>query len=196
MVNIALVNEFALIADKIGFSTQEAISAASTKPFGFMPFYPSIGVGGHCIPIDPKYLSYLSKSVGANSDLIDLAHKINSEMPKNTAQKIKIEIGGDLSNKKIQVAGIAYKPNVPDVRESPALELIKELKILGASVSWHDPVVIELYDEKSSIVDTDIDLGLIVTPHTALDLTPWKLANTRVIDLSANSINYGWPKLY
>jgi UDP-N-acetyl-D-glucosamine dehydrogenase len=196
MVNIALVNEFALIADKIGFSTQEAISAASTKPFGFMPFYPSIGVGGHCIPVDPKYLSYLSKSVGANSDLIDLAHKINSEMPKNTAQKIKVEIGGDLSNKRIQVAGIAYKPNVPDVRESPALQLIKELKNLGASVSWHDPVVIELNGEKSSILDTGIDLGLILTPHTTLDLTPWKLAKTRVIDLSANGINYGWPKLY
>jgi UDP-N-acetyl-D-glucosamine dehydrogenase len=196
MVNIALVNEFALIANKIGFSTQEAISAASTKPFGFMPFYPSIGVGGHCIPVDPKYLSYLSKSVGANSDLIDLAHKINSEMPKNTAQKIKVEIGGDLSNKRIQVAGIAYKPNVPDVRESPALELIKELKILGASVSWHDPVVIELNGEKSSILDTDIDLGLILTPHTTLDLTPWKLAKTHVIDLSANGNNYGWPKLY
>ena len=196
MVNIALVNEFALIADKIGFSAQEAISAASTKPFGFMPFYPSIGVGGHCIPVDPKYLSYLSKSVGANSDLIELAHKINSEMPKNTAQKMKDEIGGDLSNKRIQVVGIAYKPNVPDVRESPALELIKELKNLGASVSWHDPVVIELNGEKSSKLDTDIDLGLILTPHTTLDLTPWKLAKTRVIDLSANGINYGWPKLY
>ena len=196
MVNIALVNEFALIANKIGFSTQEAISAASTKPFGFMPFYPSIGVGGHCIPVDPKYLSYLSKSVGANSDLIDLAHKINSEMPKKTAQRIMTEVGGDLSNKRIQVAGIAYKPNVPDVRESPALELIKELKSLGASVSWHDPVVIELNGEKSSILETDIDLGLILTPHTTLDLTPWKLAKTRVIDLSANGNNYGWPKLY
>jgi UDP-N-acetyl-D-glucosamine dehydrogenase len=196
MVNIALVNEFALIADKIGFSTQEAIFAASTKPFGFMPFYPSIGVGGHCIPVDPKYLSYLSKSVGANSDLIDLAHKINSDMPRNTAERIKSEIGGDLSNKRIQVAGIAYKPNVPDVRESPALELIKELINLGASVSWHDPVVIELNGEKSSILETDIDLGLILTPHTVLDLTPWKLAKTRVIDLSANGINYGWPKLY
>ena len=196
MVNIALVNEFALIANKIGFSTQEAISAASTKPFGFMPFYPSIGVGGHCIPVDPKYLSYLSKSVGANSDLIDLAHKINTEMPKKTAQRIMTKVGGDLSNKRIQVAGIAYKPNVPDVRESPALELIKELKNLGASVSWHDPVVIEWNGEKSSILETDIDLGLILTPHTTLDLTPWKLASTRVIDLSANGNDYGWPKLY
>jgi UDP-N-acetyl-D-glucosamine dehydrogenase len=196
MVNIALVNEFALIANKIGFSTQEAISAASTKPFGFMPFYPSIGVGGHCIPVDPMYLSYLSKSVGANSDLIDLAHKINTEMPKKTAQRIKAEVGGDLSNMRIQVAGIAYKPNVPDVRESPALELIKELKNLGAFVSWHDPVVIEWNGEKSSIMDSNVDLGLIVTAHTSLDLTPWKQASTRVIDLSANSNAYGWPKLY
>jgi UDP-N-acetyl-D-glucosamine dehydrogenase len=106
------------------------------------------------------------------------------------------QVGGDLSNKRIQIAGIAYKPNVPDVRESPALELMQELKNLGASVSWHDPVVIEWNGEKSSIMDMDIDLGLIVTPHSGLDLTPWKLANIRVIDLSANGINYGWPKLY
>ena len=196
MVNIALVNEFALIADKIGFSAQEAISAASTKPFGFMPFYPSIGVGGHCIPVDPKYLSYLSKSVGAKSDLIDLAYKINSGMPAVTAQKIKLELGGNILNSRIQIVGIAYKPDVPDVRESPAIELKIELEKLGALVSWHDPVVIELNGEKSSRLNIDIDLGLLVTPHTALDLTPWKLAGTRVIDLSANGSSYGWPKLY
>jgi len=196
MVNIALVNEFAAIAAKVGFSAQEAIAAASTKPFGFMPFYPSIGVGGHCIPVDPKYLSYLSKSVGAKSDLIDLAHKINSEMPLATAQKIKLELGGDITNKRIQIVGIAYKPDVPDVRESPALELKIELEKLGALVSWHDPIVIELNGEKSSVLKIDIDLGLLVTPHTSLDLAPWKLAGTRVIDLSANGINYGWPKLY
>jgi UDP-N-acetyl-D-glucosamine dehydrogenase len=161
-----------------------------------MPFYPSIGVGGHCIPVDPKYLSYLSKSVGANCDLIDLAHKINSEMPAITAQKIKIALGGDLLNKHIQVAGIAYKPNVPDVRESPAIELIRELRNMGASVTWHDPVVMESNGEKGSKLKTDIDLGLLVTPHDALNLNPWKLDRTRVIDLSANGNNYGWPKLY
>ena len=196
MVNIALANEFALIAGKIGFSAQEAISAATTKPFGFMPFYPSIGVGGHCIPVDPKYLSYLSKSVGANCELIDLAYKINSEMPSNTAQRIKLEIGGDLSNKYIQVAGIAYKPNVPDIRESPALELIRELRNLGALVTWHDPMVIEFNGERGSKLETNIDLGLLITPHDAIDLTPWKIGKTRVIDLSANANNYGWPKLY
>ena len=196
MVNIALVNEFAIIADKVGFSAQDAIAAASTKPFGFMPFYPSIGVGGHCIPVDPKYLSFLSKSVGANSDLIDLAHKINCEMPSITAQKIKSELGGDLTKKQIQIVGIAYKPDVPDIRESPALELISELRASGALVSWHDPVVSELNGEKSLKLDTDIDLGLLVTPHSIIDLTVWKQAGTRVIDLSANGIDYGWPKLY
>ena len=196
MVNIALVNEFASIAAKVGFSAQEAITAASTKPFGFMPFYPSIGVGGHCIPVDPKYLSYLSKSVGAKSDLIDLAYKINSGMPAVTAQKIKLELGGNILNSRIQIVGIAYKPDVPDVRESPAIELKIELEKLGALVSWHDPVVIDLFGEKSSMLNIDIDLGLLVTPHTALDLSPWKLAGTRVIDLSANGSSYGWPKLY
>lgn len=196
MVNIALVNEFARIAEKVGFSAHEAILAASTKPFGFMPFYPSIGVGGHCIPVDPMYLSFLSKSVGANSDLIDLAHKINSEMPSVAAQKIRLELGGDLSNKRIQIVGIAYKPNVSDVRESPALELITELRNLGALVSWHDPVVVELNGEKGSMLDTEIDLGLLVTPHTNLNLNPWKSKGIRVIDLSANGNSYGWPKLY
>jgi UDP-N-acetyl-D-glucosamine dehydrogenase len=117
-------------------------------------------------------------------------------MPLATAQKIKLELGGDISNKRIQIVGIAYKPDVPDVRESPALELKIELEKLGALVSWHDPIVIELNGEKSSVLKIDIDLGLLVTPHTSLDLAPWKLAGTRVIDLSANGINYGWPKLY
>ena len=117
-------------------------------------------------------------------------------MPANTAQKIKLEVGGDLSNKRIQIVGIAYKPDVSDVRESPALELKNELEKLGALVSWHDPVVIELNGEKSSTLKIDIDLGLLVTPHTSLNLTPWRLAGTRVIDLSANGSNFGWPKLY
>jgi len=196
MVNIALVNEFASISDKIGFSAHEAIVAASTKPFGFMPFYPSIGVGGHCIPVDPKYLTYISKIVGANSELIDLAYKINSNRPKKTAMLIKSKLGGNISNLRIQLAGIAYKPNVSDVRESPALELIHELKNLGAIVSWHDPIVRNLNGEISSKLDSSIDLGLLVTPHDSLDFSPWKLAKTKVFDLSANRIDYGWPKLY
>ena len=123
-VNIALVNELSNIADVIGFSTHETITAASTKPFGFMPFYPSIGVGGHCIPVDPSYLSFSAESVGADAKFINLANITNSSMPKIIAERIKVILGRSLSGKKIQIAGITYKPNISDLRESPALDLI------------------------------------------------------------------------
>lgn len=196
MVNIALANEFAIISKNLGFSAYEALTAASTKPFGFMSFYPSIGVGGHCIPIDPKYLSHSAKLAGVAPKLIDLAHEINISMPKSVALRIKTELGNDLLNKKIQLAGIAYKPNIPDLRESPALELIMELRKMGAIVTWHDSVVGKFDHEISSELDPNIDLGLIVTPHEQIDFSLWKNFSVRVLDLSANAREYGWPKFF
>lgn len=193
-VNIALVNELSNIADVIGFSTHETITAASTKPFGFMPFYPSIGVGGHCIPVDPSYLSFSAESVGADAKFINLANITNSSMPKIIAERIKVILDRSLSGKNIQIAGITYKPNISDLRESPALDLINELKSLGANVSWHDPFVIEHNEQQSSKLNSDIDLGLIVTPHDQIDFSIWKESGIKVLDLSANSTNYGWPK--
>ena len=194
MVNIALANELALISEKIGFSAHEAIMAASTKPFGFMPFYPSTGVGGHCIPIDPQYLSYLAKASGGDSDLINLANKINLNMVKVISKKIKELLNGNLSDKKIQIAGIAYKPNISDLRESPALKLISELRNMGATVLWCDPIVYEYNGEVSHQLIADVDLGIIVTPHSIFDFSCWKDAHTKVIDLSPNVIDYGWGK--
>jgi UDP-N-acetyl-D-glucosamine dehydrogenase len=196
MVNIALANEFAIISNNLGFSAYEALTAASTKPFGFMAFYPSIGVGGHCIPIDPKYLSHSAKLAGAIPKLIDLAHDINISMPQNVALRIKTELSNDLLNKKIQLAGVAYKPNIPDLRESPALELIKELRKMGSIVTWHDPVVGKFDNETSCELDPSVDLGLIVTPHEQIDFSLWKNSSVRVLDLSANSRDYGWPKFF
>jgi UDP-N-acetyl-D-glucosamine dehydrogenase len=196
MVNIALVNEFADISNNLGFSAYEALTAASTKPFGFMPFYPSIGVGGHCIPIDPKYLSHSAKLAGATPKLIDLAHGINTSMPRSVALRIKTELNNDLLNKKIQLAGVAYKPNISDLRESPALELIKELRKMGSIVTWHDPIVGNFNSETSCELDPSVDLGLIVTPHEQMDFSPWKNSSVRVLDLSANSRDYGWPKFF
>jgi len=193
-VNIALVNELSNIADLIGFSTHETIKAASTKPFGFMPFYPSIGVGGHCIPVDPSYLAFSAESVGAEAKFINLANLTNSSMPKIIADRIKLILDGNLSGKRIQVAGITYKPNISDLRESPALDLINELKLLGASVIWHDPFVTKYNGQQSSELNSDIDLGLIVTPHDQIDFLIWKKSGVKVLDLSANSKNYGWPK--
>lgn len=194
-VNIALVNELANIADSIGFSTHETIKAASTKPFGFMPFYPSIGVGGHCIPVDPSYLAFSAESVGIKAEFINLANLTNLAMPKIIAERIKVVLDGDLAGKKIQIAGITYKPNISDLRESPALDLIHELKSLGAIVSWHDPFVNKYNEQLSSKLNSDIDLGLIVTPHDQINFSIWKESGIKVLDLSANTKNYGWPKL-
>lgn len=194
-VNIALVNELSNIANSIGFSTHEAINAASTKPFGFMPFYPSIGVGGHCIPVDPSYLAFSAESVGTEAKFITLANLTNSSMPKIIAERIKVILDGDLTGKRIQIAGITYKPNISDLRESPALDLIHELKSLGANVSWYDPFVTQHNEQQSSNLNSDIDLGLIVTPHDQINFSIWKESGIKVLDLSANSTNYGWPKL-
>lgn len=193
-LNIALVNEFSEIANKFDFSANEAIIAAATKPFGFMPFYPSIGVGGHCIPVDPSYLVFSAEQAGVESKLINLANHMNFSRPKMVADKIRIHLGGDLIGKRVQIVGITYKPNISDLRESPALDLITELKSLGAKVLWFDPYV-EIYDgDSSQPLDPSIDLGLIIIPHDDVDFSIWKKSNTRVLDLSANSRNFGWPK--
>jgi UDP-N-acetyl-D-glucosamine dehydrogenase len=193
-INIALVNEFSEIAHKIGFSAHEAIKAAATKPFGFMPFFPSIGVGGHCIPVDPTYLSYISEKFGMEAKFINLANAVNSNRPEKIALRIKEELGGSLLGKHIQIAGIAYKPDVSDLRESPALQLIEQLADLGAKVSWFDPLVESYNNHKSEPLNPNVDIGLIITPHSQIDFSIWKEANVKVLDLSANSKNYGWPK--
>jgi UDP-N-acetyl-D-glucosamine dehydrogenase len=159
-----------------------------------MPFFPSIGVGGHCIPVDPTYLSYISEKFGMEAKFINLANAVNSNRPKKIALRIKEELGGSLLNKRIQIAGIAYKPDVSDLRESPVLQLIDELEGLGAKVSWFDPLVEDYNNRKSEPLDPNIDIGLIITPHSQIDFSIWKEANLKVLDLSANSINYGWPK--
>jgi UDP-N-acetyl-D-glucosamine dehydrogenase len=193
-VNIALVNELSIVANVMDFSTHETIEAAATKPFGFMPFFPSIGVGGHCIPVDPSYLAFSAENAGVEAKFINLANKVNSSMPALVTGRIKSHLNGDLKGKRIQIAGITYKPNISDLRESPALNLIKELKIAGAVISWHDPFVKVYEGQQSVALTSEVDLGLIVTPHPQIDFSIWKNANVKVLDLSANSNDYGWPK--
>jgi len=193
-VNIALVNDLTRISQKLNFSTHEIITAAATKPYGFMPFYPSIGVGGHCIPVDPIYLEYSAELQGETLQLISLANQINFETPKKVAEKIQCLFAEGFESKKIQIAGLSYKPNIADLRESPVIPLIENLIKLGASVTWHDPIVKSWNNQTSLPLQTDIDLGLIVTPHDEIDFTVWINSNIKVLDLSANSINFGWPK--
>jgi UDP-N-acetyl-D-glucosamine dehydrogenase len=193
-VNIALANEFSLIASALNFSTHEAIAAAATKSFGFMAFYPSIGVGGHCIPVDPSYLSYAAEKAGVKTKFIDIANQINLNMVSHVIDRIKLEINNSLKGLRIQIAGVSYKSNISDLRESPALNLISELSKTGARVQWFDPLVNLDLGGRSSSLETDIDLGLIVTPHDVIDFSVWKRAKVKVLDLSADSKNYGWPK--
>jgi len=190
-VNIALVNEFAQIASALGISTWEVLAAADSKPFGFMKFLPSVGVGGHCIPVDPSYLSYVAEKSGKSARFIDLANLVNLEMPKYVAARIDEELGG-VSGKKIQVVGIAYKANVADLRESPAIALIGELRALGAVVSWCDPLVGEWNGENSAAIEV-VDAGVVVSPHEEIDLSVWKSSGMRVFDVST-AANLGWPK--
>ena len=178
----------------MGISAHEVVEAAATKPFGFMPFYPSIGVGGHCIPVDPSYLSYKAEKLGLKASFIDLANQLNRDMPKKIARKVQLDLNGSLKNKRIQIAGVAYKSNVSDIRESPSLVLINELEQLGAEVFWFDPLVGSIGNQKSKPLDSQIDLGLIVAPHSNMDFSLWKNSGIKVLDLSANNVNYGWPK--
>ena len=193
-VNIALVNELSEVAGKFNFSLHDAIRAAATKPFGFMPFYPGIGVGGHCIPVDPAYLSYSARQVGSESKFIELANSINLYMPTKIVSRIESQLGVNLTGLQIQIAGIAYKPGVSDIRESPALELIKVLESKGSKVTYFDPLVSNWGHLSSEPLSSNIDLGVIITPHEQIDFSVWKKAGCKVIDLSLSSKNFGWPK--
>jgi len=143
-VNIAMVNEIMLICDKLGLNVWEVIEAAASKPYGFMPFYPGPGLGGHCIPIDPLYLSWKMKSLNFTARFIDLAGEINSHMPEFVVDKIARTFNArqkSVKGAKILILGVAYKANITDVRESPALDVIHLLRERGADVSYHDPFV-------------------------------------------------------
>jgi UDP-N-acetyl-D-glucosamine dehydrogenase len=179
LVNISFINELAIFCQKIGIDIGEVISAAATKPYGFMPFYPSVGVGGHCIPVDPIYLANAAKAVGAPSRFIELADKINQEMPGYFVGRAEEKLGG-LKNKRVLVVGVSYKPNVADVRETPVESLIVGLKQKGAQVSWHDDLVKEWNGEKSVPLGSDFDLAIIATPHDYLDLI--KLGNVPILN--------------
>jgi len=178
-VNISFINEFSLFCEKIGIDVLEVIDAAATKPYGFMPFYPSIGVGGHCIPVDPLYLANAAKEAGVTTRMIDLADKINQERPEYFVGRAEEKLGG-LISKRIIVIGVAYKPNVADVRETPVAALILGLKNKGAEVFWHDDLVKEWNAEKSAALSSEYDLAILATPHDYLDLT--KLGDVPILN--------------
>ncbi len=182
-VNIALVNELKIVFDKMGIDIWQAIAAAATKPFGFHPFYPGPGLGGHCIPIDPHYLSWRARQFGVPTRFIDLAGEVNAAMPDYVLGQVSDTLNRDgkaVSCSEILVLGVAYKRDIDDTRESPSLKLITRLKRLGARVHYHDPYVPALrpshgfpHGMESVPLDEETvasaDLVLIVTDHTSVD---------------------------
>jgi UDP-N-acetyl-D-glucosamine dehydrogenase len=167
-VNIALVNEFAQIAHALGVSVYETLDAAATKPYGFMKFMPSAGVGGHCIPVDPSYLADTAARLGVPATFIERANEVNLEMAKYVIDRVRSDNGGSLKGKTVQVVGVAYKPNVADVRETPAEPVIEELKAAGAIVTWSDDLVSNWMGEKSTALG-GADIALVVTLHAVTD---------------------------
>jgi UDP-N-acetyl-D-glucosamine dehydrogenase len=167
-VNIALVNEFAQIAHALGISVYETLNAAATKPYGFMKFMPSAGVGGHCIPVDPSYLAHTAAGLGVPATFIERANEVNLEMAKYVVDRVKADNGGTLSGKKVQVVGVAYKSNVADVRETPAEPVIEELERAGAIVTWSDDLVGNWMGQQSTLLG-GADIALVVTLHAVTD---------------------------
>ena len=167
-VNIALVNEFAQIAHALGISVYETLDAAATKPYGFMKFMPSAGVGGHCIPVDPSYLAHTAAGLGVPATFIERANEVNVEMAKYVVDRVKTDNGGSLSGKTVQVVGVAYKPNVADVRETPAEPVIEELKKAGAIVNWSDDLVGNWMGQQSTPLG-GVDIAVVVTLHAVTD---------------------------
>jgi UDP-N-acetyl-D-glucosamine dehydrogenase len=149
-VNIALVNETAQIADRLEVDIWEVIEAAATKPFGFMKFTPGPGLGGHCIPVDPHYLSWKMRTLDYRTRFIELASEVNAEMPRFVVGKVQEALNHvrkPVNGSRVLVLGAAYKPNIDDVRESPAIEILKELERLGAEVVYHDPYIPKIHDD-------------------------------------------------
>ena len=180
IVNIGLVNEIAIMCDRLGINVWEVVEAASTKPYGFMSFYPGPGLGGHCIPVDPHYLSWKLRTLNYRARFIELAGEINAEMPEYVVRKVADALNRSkksVNGSSVLVLGVAYKRDIEDVRESPALDMIKLLCSKGAEVTWHDPHVRELKGLESltraqavtSELLSQADCVLIATDHSAYD---------------------------
>jgi UDP-N-acetyl-D-glucosamine dehydrogenase len=169
-VNIALVNEFAQIADALGISGREVLNSAATKPYGFMEFNPGPGVGGHCIPVDPSYLAHVANEVGVPATFIKRANEVNLAMPAYVVKRVVAGAGGSIKAKKVVVVGVSYKSNVADTRETPAAAVIDLLREHGASVTWHDELVGTWRGENSSPVN-GAEIAVVVTKHDGVDET-------------------------
>jgi len=178
-VNISFINELSMLLRKVNIDVLEVIQAAATKPYGFMPFFPSMGVGGHCIPVDPIYLTSFANDIGFQMQSVNTAVQINNTLPDYFA-KLASDFLGGLKNKKILIVGIAFKKNISDTRESSSIKLLEKLRKLGANVDWHDDLVESWNGEKTSEISDNYELLVLSTPHDYLDFS--KIRNVPVLD--------------
>ena len=187
LVNIALINEFTQLCSASGINVHEVIDAASSKPYGFMPFRPGVGVGGHCIPVDPLYLTWWARQNGSKAAFVESADSINHAMPKYVAERALSMVNKSIKNPKVLILGVAYKPGIGDVRETPVSELRDHLKAQGADVAWHDPLVPVW--EGSNPVDLEwaCDVAILATKQPGMNLTQLIAKGIPILDCT-NSI--------
>ena len=187
LVNIALINEFTQLCSASGINVYEVIDAASSKPYGFMPFRPGVGVGGHCIPVDPLYLTWWARQNGSKAAFVESADSINHAMPKYVAERALSMVDENIRNPKVLILGVAYKPGVSDVRETPVSELRDYLKAQGADVAWHDPLVPVWEGSNPVDLDWDCDVAILATKQPGMNLTQLIAKGIQILDCT-NSI--------
>ena len=187
LVNIALVNEFTQLCSASGINVQEVIDAASSKPYGFMPFRPGVGVGGHCIPVDPLYLTWWARQNGGSAKFVESADSINLNMPSYVAHRALSMVDKTIANPKVLIVGVAYKPGVGDVRETPVSKLRDSLTAKGAEVAWHDPLVPVWGDSDSVELDWDCDVAILATKQPGMNFKRLIDRGTNILDCT-NSI--------
>ena len=189
LVNIALINEFTQLCSITGINVQEVIDAASSKPYGFMPFRPGVGVGGHCIPIDPLYLAWWARQNGEEAKFIETADLINYEMPIYVAQRALAMLNPSIINPKVLILGVAYKSGVGDVRETPVSKLRDYLKTQGAVVAWHDPLVLVWEDTLPVDLEWECDVVILATMQPGMDVERLFARGILILDCSNSLTN-------
>jgi UDP-N-acetyl-D-glucosamine dehydrogenase len=182
LVNIALVNEFTQLCSASGINIYEVIEAAASKPYGFMPFRPGVGVGGHCIPVDPLYVTWWARQNGRTAAFVESADSINHAMPKYVAQRALAIVDPKVSNPKVLILGVAYKPGISDVRETPASELRNQLKAQGADVAWHDPLVSEWEGSKPVALDWECDVVILAINQPGINVEKFIAKGIQILD--------------
>ena len=188
LVNIALINEFSKICEVAAINVNEVIDAASTKPYGFMPFRPGVGVGGHCIPVDPLYLTWWARQNGSKAEFVEFADSINHSMPRYVAQRALSLVASTVQSPRVLILGVAYKPGVGDVRETPVSELRDDLLSMGAVVAWHDPLVTIWQGSQSVELGWQCDVAILATKQPDMNLDLLLASGVQILDCT-NSLN-------